>query len=257
MPLWKSCSRRSQSLSIRSLLHHILNLRLRRIQLVEGRPIMFSRSNMQKLMCGLIMFTKVCKQSFACNEGLRYLHDSDGVPLESRRGGDIQMVSPEPGLESSSIFIPVSSPALASPVGMNGYGMLRIFELVTSRHYASKASPTYHNHGDRSLGSILNWLTSIKPASEPSELEASSVYNFHVFSGSGSSSVVFSASISLFYTKGVSAKKLANICPLIKLCPLNSMCCSPSSISHLAMRPDFLGLARICFMGLSVNIRIE
>ncbi|GKA20636.1 hypothetical protein Tco_0700625, partial [Tanacetum coccineum] len=59
-------------------------------------------------------------------------------------------------------------------------GMLRIFELVPLRHYASKASPTHRNHGDRYcfiMGCIaskspLNWFAtnweSTKPANNAS-----------------------------------------------------------------------------------------
>ncbi|GJW64858.1 hypothetical protein Tco_0116742 [Tanacetum coccineum] len=115
--------------------------------------------------------------------------------------------------------------------------------------------PTHRNHGDRydlryrlssiilywgalilsflafcgSLGSVLNSRTSTKTslASREKVIEA---------------------------TKGVSTKKFASIWPLTELRPLNSISCSPSSIAYLAIRPDFLGLARICFMGLSTAL---
>ncbi|GKG13386.1 hypothetical protein Tco_0350346, partial [Tanacetum coccineum] len=46
-------------------------------------------------------------------------------------------------------------------------------------------------------------LTSIIPAPERSELEASFVYSFYVFSGSSSSSLKFWVSFSLFSVVGV------------------------------------------------------
>ncbi|GJX46026.1 hypothetical protein Tco_0271216 [Tanacetum coccineum] len=98
-------------------------------------------------------------------------------------------------------------------------------------------------------------LTNIRLASEPSEIEAPSVYNLHVLLEFRTLLVVFGflASISLSSTEGVSARKSASIFPLIELHPLNLMSCSPSSMAHLAILPNFLGLARICLMGLSVN----
>ncbi|GJU69223.1 hypothetical protein Tco_1255482, partial [Tanacetum coccineum] len=102
-------------------------------------------------------------------------------------------------------------------------------------------------------------LTTIRPAPEPSELEASSVNSFHAFFGSFLLTSSFFAS--LFFVSGVSARKSANICPLIEFLPLNSISCSPNSMAHLAMRPDFSGFARIYFMGLSLrtspcNVRV-
>ncbi|GJR30604.1 hypothetical protein Tco_1106836 [Tanacetum coccineum] len=108
-------------------------------------------------------------------------------------------------------------------------------------------------------------FSSIKQALEPSELEALSVNNFHVLSGSGSfllASSSFTPSSSL---EGVSSRKSANICPLTEFLTLNSISCSPNSIAYLAMRPDFSSLARTspcsvrltkytgtCFLPLSV-----
>ncbi|GKA74597.1 hypothetical protein Tco_0780899, partial [Tanacetum coccineum] len=96
-------------------------------------------------------------------------------------------------------------------------------------------------------------LTTIRPAPEPSELEAPSVNNFHAFSGFGSFLLTSSFFASLFSGSGVSAKKSANICPLIEFLPLNSISCSPNSIARLAMQRNFSGFARICFMGLSLR----
>ncbi|GJY86352.1 hypothetical protein Tco_0500378 [Tanacetum coccineum] len=59
-----------------------------------------------------------------------------------------------------------------------------------------------------------NRLTSIKPTLEPSEVDASSVYNLHMFFGSSSSFVVYLASFSLLSAQGVSARKSASIWPL-------------------------------------------
>ncbi|GJU30914.1 hypothetical protein Tco_1174503 [Tanacetum coccineum] len=145
----------------------------------------------------------------------------------------------------------VSSPALVSLVWMSESGKLRTFGSVPSHDYALRANntlimllactrPTHHSHGDKydlryslssiilymgalirsflafcvSLGSIPNWLTNISPAPEPSELEAPSVNNFHVFSGSGSFSFGFFDFNYSVFCGGVSAKKSANICPL-------------------------------------------
>ncbi|GKE96990.1 hypothetical protein Tco_1581845 [Tanacetum coccineum] len=99
-------------------------------------------------------------------------------------------------------------------------------------------------------------LTSINPALESLEMKAPFVYNFHVFSGFSSSFIVFWVSISLLYVIGISTKKSAKICPLMELHPLNLISCSSSFIAHLATRPDFLGLASSCFMGLSISIWI-
>nr|GFA46345.1 hypothetical protein [Tanacetum cinerariifolium] len=98
-------------------------------------------------------------------------------------------------------------------------------------------------------------LTNIIPSSESSKLEALSVYNFHMLSMLGTLLVVvgFLVSVSLSSTKGVSARKLARICPLTELRPLNSRSCSPSLIAYLAILPDFSGLARICLMGLLIS----
>ncbi|GKE96156.1 hypothetical protein Tco_1581011 [Tanacetum coccineum] len=52
---------------------------------------------------------------------------------------------------------------------------------------------------------------SIKPAPEPSELEAPSVNNFYAFSGSGSFLLASSSIISLYPIEGVSARKSADI----------------------------------------------
>ncbi|GKB77969.1 hypothetical protein Tco_0944864 [Tanacetum coccineum] len=96
-------------------------------------------------------------------------------------------------------------------------------------------------------------LTTIRPDPEPSELEAPSMNSFHEFSGSGSFLLTSSFFASLFSVSGVSARKSANIFPLIEFLPLNSISCSPNSMAHLAMRPDFSSFARICFMGLSLR----
>ncbi|GJX53174.1 hypothetical protein Tco_0281543 [Tanacetum coccineum] len=55
VPLWKSFSRRSQSLSIQSLLYHILNLHLRRFQLVEGFGLK---------QCFSVKFDGLCRPSY-------------------------------------------------------------------------------------------------------------------------------------------------------------------------------------------------
>ncbi|GJT88689.1 hypothetical protein Tco_1070406 [Tanacetum coccineum] len=101
--------------------------------------------------------------------------------------------------------------------------------------------------------SFPSGLTTIRPALEPSELEAPSVNNFHAFSGFGSFLLISSFFASLFSVSGVSARKSANICPLIEFLPLNLISCSPNSMAHLAMRSNFFGFARICFMGFSLK----
>ncbi|GKC10573.1 hypothetical protein Tco_1007355 [Tanacetum coccineum] len=101
--------------------------------------------------------------------------------------------------------------------------------------------------------SFPSGLTTIRPAPEPSELEAPSVNSFHAFFGSSSFLLTSSFFASLFSVSGVSARKSANICPLIEFLPLNSISCSPNSMAHLAMRPDFSGFARIYFIGLSLR----
>ncbi|GJS44316.1 hypothetical protein Tco_0569359 [Tanacetum coccineum] len=97
--------------------------------------------------------------------------------------------------------------------------------------------------------SFPSGLTTIRPTPEPSELEALSVNSFHAFLGSGSFLLTFSFFASLFSGAGVSTRKSANICPLVEFLTLNSISCSPNSIAHLAMRLDFSGFARICFIG--------
>ncbi|GJY79789.1 hypothetical protein Tco_0485590 [Tanacetum coccineum] len=106
--------------------------------------------------------------------------------------------------------------------------------------------------------SFPSGLISIKPALEPSELEASSVYSFYMTADFASLFVALDFLVSIFLSSagGISARKLANIWPLTELRPLNSMSCSPSLMAHLAIHPDFSGLARICLMGLSVNIQM-
>ncbi|GKB32160.1 hypothetical protein Tco_0871561 [Tanacetum coccineum] len=95
-------------------------------------------------------------------------------------------------------------------------------------------------------------FTIISPAPGPSKLEAPSVNSFHVFYGSGSFLLAspFFSSLSL---GDVSARKSASICPLIEFLPLNSISCSPSSMAHLATRPDFSGFAKTCFIGMSLR----
>ncbi|GJV07742.1 hypothetical protein Tco_1345398 [Tanacetum coccineum] len=96
-------------------------------------------------------------------------------------------------------------------------------------------------------------LTTIIPAIELSKLEAPSVNSFHTFSCSDSFLLTSSFFASLFSRSGVSARKSANIYPLMEFLPLNSISCSPNLIAHLAMWPNFSGFAKICFMGLSLR----
>ncbi|GJV23582.1 hypothetical protein Tco_1376277, partial [Tanacetum coccineum] len=96
-------------------------------------------------------------------------------------------------------------------------------------------------------------LTTIRPAPELSELEAPSVNSFYAFSSSGSFLLTSFFFASLFSVRGVFARKSANIYPLIEFLPLNSISCSPNSMAHLAMCPDFSGFAKIYFMGLSLR----
>ncbi|GJR96095.1 hypothetical protein Tco_0268269 [Tanacetum coccineum] len=107
--------------------------------------------------------------------------------------------------------------------------------------------------------SFPSGLTSIRPVPEPYELEASSVYKFYMLPELGALFATFGflVYISLSSTEGVSARKSTMICPLTELRPLNSMSCSPISMAHLAILPDFSSLARIFFMGLSVNTLIR
>ncbi|GJR49929.1 hypothetical protein Tco_1400450 [Tanacetum coccineum] len=107
--------------------------------------------------------------------------------------------------------------------------------------------------------SFPSGLTNIRPALEPSELEAPFVYSFHVFSDINALFAVsgFLILVSLSSTEDVFARKSTNIFHLTDLRPLNSMLSSPSLMAHLALRPDFLGLARICLMGLSVNTQMR
>ncbi|GKB93982.1 hypothetical protein Tco_0980119 [Tanacetum coccineum] len=101
--------------------------------------------------------------------------------------------------------------------------------------------------------SFPSGLTTISPAPEPSELEALLVNSFHAFLGFSSFLLISLFFASLLSGSGVSARKSANIFPLIKFLPLNSILCSPNSMAYLAMRPDFSSFARICFMGLSLR----
>ncbi|GJR30388.1 hypothetical protein Tco_1106620 [Tanacetum coccineum] len=71
--------------------------------------------------------------------------------------------------------------------------------------------------------SFPSGLTTIRPAPEPSELEALSVNSFYAFSGSGSFLLTSSFFVSMFSVSGISARKSANICPLIEFFPLNSI----------------------------------
>ncbi|GJR20388.1 hypothetical protein Tco_0968915 [Tanacetum coccineum] len=87
-------------------------------------------------------------------------------------------------------------------------------------------------------------MTTISPAPEPLELEAQSVNSFHAFLGSSSFLLTYSFFASLLSGSGVSARKSANICPLIEFLPLNSISCSPNSMAHLAMLPNFLAYMR-------------
>nr|GEW51558.1 putative nucleotidyltransferase, ribonuclease H [Tanacetum cinerariifolium] len=100
-------------------------------------------------------------------------------------------------------------------------------------------------------------MPTIRPAPEPLELEAPSVSSFHAFLVFGSFLLTSSFFASLFSVSGVSARKSANICPLIEFFPLNSISSSSNSIAHLATRPDFSGFARIYFMGLSLRTCIR
>ncbi|GJR06523.1 hypothetical protein Tco_0529507 [Tanacetum coccineum] len=100
-------------------------------------------------------------------------------------------------------------------------------------------------------------LTTIIPALKSSELEGPSVNSFHAFLGYGSFLLTSSFFASLISGSGVFARKSANICPLIEFLPLNSISCSPNSMAHLAMRPNFSGFARICFMGFSLRTCIS
>nr|GEY93961.1 reverse transcriptase domain-containing protein [Tanacetum cinerariifolium] len=81
--------------------------------------------------------------------------------------------------------------------------------------------------------SPLVGLTNIKPAPDPSKLEAPSVYSFHMFSDSASSSfdVGFLASDSSLSLEDVTTKKSASTFPLTELRPLNLMLFLPNSMA--------------------------
>ncbi|GKA93336.1 hypothetical protein Tco_0815322 [Tanacetum coccineum] len=96
--------------------------------------------------------------------------------------------------------------------------------------------------------SFPSGLTTIRPVPMPSELEAPLVNSFYAFSGSDSFLLTSTFFASLFFISGVSARKSANICPLIEFLPLNSISCSPNLMAHLAMRPNFSSFADFIYI---------
>ncbi|GKE11611.1 hypothetical protein Tco_1415162 [Tanacetum coccineum] len=124
---------------------------------------------------------------------------------------------------------------------------------VKSASYSASLLVVSNSNLNANVYSFPSGLTTIRPAPEPSKLEAPSVNSFHAFSGFGYFLLTYSFFASLFSVSDLSARKLANICPLIEFVSLNSISCSPNSMAHLAMRPNFSGFARIYFIGLSLR----
>ncbi|GKA36719.1 hypothetical protein Tco_0723284 [Tanacetum coccineum] len=94
-------------------------------------------------------------------------------------------------------------------------------------------------------------LTTIKPALEPSPLDASSVYIFHLVVCSACCFFLKSVSSS---SSLVSARKSARIWALTAFLGLKSIPWSPSSMAHLATLPDFLGFDNKSLIGLTALI---
>ncbi|MFS7970531.1 hypothetical protein Hanom_Chr09g00822081 [Helianthus anomalus] len=97
------------------------------------------------------------------------------------------------------------------------------------------------------VSSIPSGLISVIPAPLPCSLEAPSVSNFHTVSFSFSLSSFSRAShfrSSFSSSSGTSTRKSASICLFIVVLALYSRECSPSSMTHLANRPDNSGLLR-------------
>nr|GEU28900.1 hypothetical protein [Tanacetum cinerariifolium] len=94
--------------------------------------------------------------------------------------------------------------------------------------------------------SFPSGLTNIKPAPDPSELEALSVYSFHMFSDSASSSfdAGFLAPTSLLSSEDVTTKKSASTFPLTELRPLNLMLFLPNSMAHLDFKRNRFNAAK-------------
>nr|GEU30008.1 hypothetical protein [Tanacetum cinerariifolium] len=103
--------------------------------------------------------------------------------------------------------------------------------ILTKTHAPAPSAPSQKATTSTALSS--------KPMSPPSTILRSSCW-CTLFAAFG-----FLACVSLSSTKGVSTRKSASIFPLVEFCPLNLMSCSPSLMAHLAIRPDFSGLARI------------
>ncbi|GJX69894.1 hypothetical protein Tco_0307065 [Tanacetum coccineum] len=97
---------------------------------------------------------------------------------------------------------------------------------------------------------VPSGLTTIKPASKPSSLDAPSVYSFYLVV---SSVCYFSLKSVSSSSSLVSARKSARIWALTAFLGLNSISCSPSSIAHLATLPDFLGFDNKSLIGLFVR----
>jgi hypothetical protein len=98
----------------------------------------------------------------------------------------------------------------------------------------------------------------MRPAPEPSFLDAPSMYSVHIgvfLSALGFEVVAPLCSLGESFL-GVSAMKSAITCPLITDRGLYVILCSPSSIAYLANRPDFSGLSNTCLIGWSVRTHI-
>ncbi|MFS7931158.1 hypothetical protein Hanom_Chr04g00352751 [Helianthus anomalus] len=97
--------------------------------------------------------------------------------------------------------------------------------------------------------SVPSGSVRIRPAPDPSALEAPSVYKDHGFSGALSAS-------SVPFSSGISTKKSAITCPfngpLVRKVMLNA----PNSIAHFAIRPETSGRRRTCWIFWSVRTSI-
>ncbi|GJT22082.1 hypothetical protein Tco_0892019 [Tanacetum coccineum] len=106
--------------------------------------------------------------------------------------------------------------------------------------------------------SSLSEFVKIRSAPEPSLLEALSMNNVQsgVLSGIWVGVVVASSDIFGRILIEDSAMKSATTCPFIADLGLYLISCSPSSMTHLASRPEFSDLSNTCRIGWFVNTHI-
>ncbi|GKE20481.1 hypothetical protein Tco_1431993 [Tanacetum coccineum] len=134
---------------------------------------------------------------------------------------------------------------------------LAIRNLARSASYSASLSVVSNSNLSAYVHSFPSGLTTIRPTPEPSELEAPSVNSVGIkrllddLRVTAAKVCVTTAKQKLVLFINFN-EKYAN-----EFLPLNSISCSPNSIAHLAMRPDFSGFARICFMGLSLRTCIS